>query len=236
MKRAVFEQLQRARVDKRPVVLVTVMGSGDQTLVGADGDAGALPADVVGAAREALVAGRSAMLESSQAGRVFLHVFSPPLRLFIVGAVHIAQALAPMAAMLEYRVAVIDPRRAFASPERFSDVRVLHGWPDQVLASEAPDGRTAVVTLTHDPKLDDPALAAALRSDAFYIGCLGSRRTHAKRLERLAPQGFDETALARLHGPVGLDIGARSPAEIATSILAEMTRTLRRGAERGGAP
>ena len=233
MKRAVFDALQAARAGKRPVVLVTELASGAQTLVGDDGDPPGLPADVIAAARAALAAGASAMLEASAAGRVFLHVFTPPLRLFIVGAVHIAQALAPMAAMLDYQVGVIDPRRAFASPERFSSVRVLDGWPDEALAAEGPDARTAVVTLTHDPKLDDPALAAALASEAFYIGCLGSRRTHAKRLQRLAAAGFDETSLARLHGPVGLDIGARTPAEIATSILAEMTRTLRRGTEVG---
>lgn len=227
MKRAVFESLLRARADKRPVVLVTELDSGNQVLVDGGDEGGALPDDVATAAREALASGRCATLESSTLGRVFLHVFTPPLRLYIVGAVHIAQALAPMAAMLDYRVAVIDPRRAFATPQRFADIRVLDGWPDEALAAEAPDARSAVVTLTHDPKLDDPALSAALNSDAFYIGCLGSRRTHGKRLERLTAAGFDASSLERLHGPVGLDIGARSPAEIATSILAEITRTLR---------
>jgi xanthine dehydrogenase accessory factor len=226
MKRAIFEQLQKARADKRPVVLVTTLDTGDQELIESAGESGTLPDDVVAAARGALLSGRSTTLDESAAGRVFLHVFNPPLRLVIVGAVHIAQALAPMAAMLDYAVTIIDPRRAFASPERFADVRVLHGWPDEALADEAPDARTAVVTLTHDPKLDDPALGAALASEAFYIGCLGSRRTHGKRCERLAAAGFDDGQLARLHGPVGLDIGARSPAEIATAILAEMTQTL----------
>ena len=183
---------------------------------------------MVGAAREALRADHSRMLEASASGKTFLHVFNPPLRLFVVGAVHITQALAPMAAMLGYAVTVIDPRRAFATPARFEDVRVLSGWPDEALAEERLDARSAVVTLTHDPKLDDPALSAALRSDAFYIGCLGSRRTHAKRLERLTAAGFDESQFERLHGPVGLDIGASTPAEIATSILAQMTQTLRR--------
>lgn len=232
MKRAIFEQLSKARADKRPVVLVTELDTGNQVLVAADDVSGTLADDVVTAAREALVSGRSATLEASAAGRVFLHVFNPPLRLFIVGAVHIAQALAPMAAMLDYSVTVIDPRRAFASPRRFDDIRVLGGWPDEALAAEAPDARSAVVTLSHDPKLDDPALRAALASDAFYIGCLGSRRTHGKRLERLAAAGFDDGSLARLHGPVGLDIGASSPAEIATAILAEMTRRLRRDPDR----
>ena len=231
MKRALFEQLLAARADSRPVVLVTTLESGSQALVFARGDdGGGLAPEVVDAAREALLAGRSAILDPSDAGRTFLHVFNAPLRLFIVGAVHIAQALASMAAMLGYRVTVIDPRRAFASPQRFDGLRVLVGWPDDALAGENLDARCAVVTLTHDPKLDDPALAAALRSDAFYIGCLGSRRTHAKRLQRLTAAGFDGHDFDRLHGPVGLDIGARSAAEIATSVVAEMTQTLRRGA------
>lgn len=236
MKRAVFDALMRARADKRPAVLLTELTSGNQTLFVAGEDDGGLPSDLSDAARVALTSGRSTMLEASSAGRVFLHVFNPPLRLFIVGAVHIAQALAPMAAMLDYRVTVVDPRRAFASAQRFADVRVVDRWPDEALAEEALDARSAVVTLTHDPKLDDPALSAALRSDAFYIGCLGSRRTHGKRRERLAAAGFDEASLGRLHGPVGLDIGASSPAEIATAILAEMTRTLRRGEDGGGRP
>jgi xanthine dehydrogenase accessory factor len=231
MKRAVFQQLLAARADKRPVVLVTELESGNQALVFAADNCGngGLAAEIAGAARDALRAGRSAIVDQQHTGRTFLHVFNPPLRLFVVGAVHIAQALAPMAAMLGYRVAVIDPRRAFASPERFAALRVLGDWPDEALAGERLDGRSAVVTLTHDPKLDDPALAAALRSDAFYIGCLGSRRTHAKRLQRLTDAGFDSRSLDRLHGPVGLDIGASSPAEIATAILAEMTQSLRRG-------
>ncbi len=231
MKRAVFEHLLAARADKRPVVLVTELESGHQVLVfsGDEGVSG-LAGEVLDAARHALRAGRSAMLDSSSPGGTFLHVFSPPLRLFVVGAVHIAQALAPMAAMLGYGVTVIDPRGAFASPQRFPGLRVLDAWPDDGLQVENLDARSAVVTLSHDPKLDDPALAAALGSDAFYIGCLGSRRTHAKRLERLAAAGFDASSLARLHGPVGLDIGASSPAEIAISILAQLTQTLRRGA------
>jgi len=230
MKRALFEQLLAARADGRPVVLVTELASGSQALVFARGDdGGGLAPEVVDTAREALLAGRSAIIDPSDAGGTFLHVFNPPLRLFIVGAVHIAQVLAPMAAMLGYSVTVIDPRRAFASPQRFDGLRVLGDWPDDALAGENLDARCAVVTLTHDPKLDDPALAAALRSDAFYIGCLGSRRTHAKRLQRLTAAGFDADDLHRLHGPVGLDIGASSAAEIATSVLAEMTQTLRRG-------
>ncbi len=238
MKRALFEQLLAARAEKHPVVLVTALASAKQVLVFAESDGdgdgdgdGGLSGEVLDAARQALRAGRSHMLDSPSPGGTFLHVFNPPLRLFVVGAVHIAQALAPMAAMLGYSVTVIDPRGAFASPQRFSGLRVLDAWPDDGLDSEHLDARSAVVTLTHDPKLDDPALAAALNSDAFYIGCLGSRRTHGKRLERLTAAGFDETALARLHGPVGLDIGASSPAEIAVSILAQLTQNLRHGSK-----
>lgn len=227
----VFERLMAARADKRPVALVTDLPAGYQSLVFADEvDANGPAADVVAAARAALQSGISGIFERSDGTRAFLHVFNPPLRLFLVGAVHITQALAPMASMLGYGVTVIDPRRAFTTPARFSDVRVMERWPDAALADERLDARSAVVTLTHDPKLDDPALESALRSEAFYIGCLGSRRTHARRLERLRAAGFDEAALARLHGPVGLDIGARSPGEIATSILAQMTAILRRGA------
>jgi len=230
MKRAVFEGLLAARADKRPVVLLTALDSGHQALVFAeDTRAEGFSAAASSAAQDALRSACSSVFDDTDAGRIFLHVINPPLRLFVVGAVHIAQALAPMAVMLGYGVSVIDPRRAFASPERFAELRVLDAWPDEALAGEHLDARSAVVTLTHDPKLDDPALAAALRSDAFYIGCLGSRRTHARRLQRLGEAGFDGACLQRLHGPVGLDIGASSPAEIATAILAEMTRTLRRG-------
>ena len=159
--------------------------------------------------------------------RYFLHVFAPPRRLALVGAVHIAQALIPMAVAAGYDVTVIDPRSAFAAESRFPGVTMTHEWPGTALAAFAPDRRSAVVTLTHDPKLDDPALAAALRSDAFYIGALGSRKTHAARLHRLREQGFGDADFARIHGPVGLPIGAVSPAEIAVSILAELTQALR---------
>ena len=147
--------------------------------------------------------------------------------MILVGAVHIAQPLAAMAAATGFQVIVVDPRTAFAAPERFPDLEIRTDWPDQALAALVPDARTAVVTLTHDPKLDDPALDQALRSDAFYIGSLGSRKTHGKRVERLRGEGFSEGAIARIHGPVGLDIGARSPAEIAVSILAQIIGVLR---------
>ncbi|MBT0956364.1 XdhC family protein [Alphaproteobacteria bacterium KMM 3653] len=163
-------------------------------------------------------------------GATFVCVHNPPLRMMVVGAVHIAQPLVQMARMAGYDPMVVDPREAFASEGRFPGERLSHEWPDEALQAAGLDGRTAVVTLTHDPKLDDPAIEAALRSEVFYLGCLGSTRTHAKRLERLAAQGFGAQDLARIHGPVGLDIGAKSPAEIAVSIMAEVTQTLRQRA------
>ena len=156
---------------------------------------------------------------------------SPPLRLFVVGAVHIAQALAPMASLLGYAVTVIDPRRAFVTAERFPDVTVVTEWPDEALVAAELDARSAVVTLTHDPKLDDPALHVALASPAFYIGSLGSRRTHARRIDRLTEAGFTPETLARIHAPVGLDIGAVTAGEIAASIAAELTASFRIRAE-----
>jgi xanthine dehydrogenase accessory factor len=231
VKLEILQELLKARGSKQPVVLVTELETGHQGLVYADSvqGYGVLSADVVEAARRALNQDRSATHESAQGDKLFLHVFNPPLRLIIVGAVHIAQALAPMAALAGYRVTIVDPRRSFASQQRFPDVRICEDWPDEAMESYRPDSRTAVVTLTHDPKLDDPALIAALASDAFYIGSLGSRRTHAARLQRLTDAGVSERALARLHGPVGLDIGAKSPAEIATSILAQITQVLHLG-------
>jgi xanthine dehydrogenase accessory factor len=148
--------------------------------------------------------------------------------MFVIGAVHIAQPLAPMAAMAGYEVTIIDPRRSFATAARFPGVTITHDWPDEAMDKLSLNARTAVITLTHDPKIDDPALDRALRSDCFYIGCLGSTRTHKARLGRLAEAGFGEKDFARIHGPVGLDIGAKSPAEIAISIMAEVTAELRR--------
>jgi xanthine dehydrogenase accessory factor len=165
--------------------------------------------------------------ESGVVDGAFLHVFAPPVRLVIVGAVHVAQALARLAAELDLQVVVVDPRKAFATEERFPGVARVTLWPDAALAGLTLDARTAVITLTHDPKLDEPALAAALRSPAFYIGALGSKKTHAARLGRLRGDGFDDEALARIRGPVGLAIGARSAPEIALSILAEVVATLR---------
>jgi xanthine dehydrogenase accessory factor len=157
----------------------------------------------------------------------FLEVHNPPLELIIVGAVHVAQALAPMALLADYRVHLIDPRPAFASEARFPGVELVHAFPDEALAGIKLGSRSALVVLAHDPKIDDPGLIAALQSPAFYIGALGSRRTHAARLARLAGAGFTPESVSRIRGPVGLAIGARSPAEIAISILAQMTETLR---------
>ncbi len=179
-----------------------------------------------GDAPERFRADRSGMEESGE----FIALFNPPLRLIVVGAVHIAQALLPIARLAGYDPVLIDPREAFASDGRFPGETLMHDWPDEALAALAPDARTAVVTLTHDAKLDDPAIIAALRSEAFYLGCLGSTRTHAKRLARLREAGLSEGDIARIHAPVGLDIGARSPAEIAVSVMAQITQVLRKGA------
>ena len=226
MKRSVLQAVLEARAHKRPLVLVTELGSGRQWAEDRGGPASGLAADVHEAALAALARDRSAVAEVAGA-RYFLHAMNPPLRLFVVGAVHIAQALVPMASLLGYAVTVIDPRRAFVGGERFSGVTVTTEWPDDALAAAELDGRSAVVTLTHDPKLDDPALRVALASPAFYIGSLGSRRTHGKRIERLTDAGLTPDALARIHAPVGLDIGAVSAAEIAASIVAELTSVLR---------
>jgi xanthine dehydrogenase accessory factor len=158
---------------------------------------------------------------------IFVQVFNPSVRLIVIGAVHIAQVLAPMAALAGYAVTVIDPRRAFATDQRFPGVTLLNEWPDDGLEGLKPDRRTAVVTLTHDPKLDDAALSVALKSQCFYVGSLGSRKTHQARLNRLKRLGFSDAELARIHGPVGLSIGALTPAEIAVSILGQITQVRR---------
>lgn len=229
MKQATLDQLLADRAAKRAVVLVTNLSSGDGHLVypAEDGSNG-LDEEFAAALDDAVRADRSATVTTPD-GDVFLHVFNPPRRLIIVGAVHIAQPLARMAVLAGYDVTVVDPRSAFASEERFPGMTVLSDWPDDALTTLAPDARTAIVTLTHDPKIDDPALDVALSSDAFYVGALGSKKTHGARLERLRRAGFGEDALARIQGPVGLAIGAKSPAEIAVSIIAQITERLRLG-------
>lgn len=229
MKTEIFKALMEARRAKRPVVLATRLEDGEQVLLDGEKSLGSLPVtpEIRDAAHTARREDKSRTIETGGA-QIFVQAFNPPLRMLIVGAVHISQALAPMAAMVGYDVQVIDPRRAFASEERFPGVDLTHEWPDEALEAAPPDVRTAVITLTHDPKLDDPALEHALKSPAFYIGSLGSKKTHAARLERLSDLGFGERDFARIHGPIGLPIGAKSPAEIAVAILAEVTQTLRR--------
>jgi xanthine dehydrogenase accessory factor len=229
VKLTLLERLLTLGRTGEPAALATHLGSGAQALLtraGSDGELTLSPAELA-LAMQALDDDHSGTIETS-AGPVFVEVWNPKPRLLIVGAVHTAQALVPLARMSGYDVTVIDPRTAFGSPARFPDVTVLNDWPDEALPRLAPDRRTAILTLTHDPKIDDPALTLALRSAAFYIGALGSRRTHAKRVERLREAGFDESAINRIRGPVGLAIGARTPAEIAISIMAEITAVLRR--------
>ena len=227
MKQGLLNQLLQDRKSKRPVAMATNLESGEQALVYHDGATGPLAkqVSVVDAARIALVEDQSTTV-STPAGDVFVHVFNPPLRMVVVGGVHIAQPLSRMAALAGYDVTIVDPRQSFANAERFPDVNVVAEWPDDAMPALDLDRRTAVVTLTHDPKIDDPALVVALRSDAFYIGALGSRRTHARRADRLKAEGFSEAQIGRIHGPVGLSLGAVSPAEIAVSILAEITGVL----------
>ncbi len=233
MKAEYLDAVLAAGRESRSVALATELGSGRQLLLDRDRFEGELELDEAAKAamREALRADRTMTLDH-HGERVFIQVFSPPRRCFVVGAVHIAQPLTRMLALTDYRAIVIDPRQSFATEARFPDVELTTEWPDEALERLKPDHRSAVVTLTHNPKLDDPALAVALRSDCFYIGALGSKRTHARRCERLAQLGFGENELARIRGPIGLPIGAVSQAEIAVSILAQMTDVLRNGEQR----
>jgi xanthine dehydrogenase accessory factor len=211
------------RAARRAAIVVTNVESGKQRLVKA--------ADIARDPLRPLLAehlrtSKSGMEQAAE-GRVFLTVYVPPPQLVITGAVHISQALAPIGKLLGYDVTIVDPRTAFASPERFPDVKVIAEWPDVALPPLNVDRYTAFVALTHDPKIDDPALSHALARDCFYIGALGSRKTHARRVERLKAQGISDTAIARIHAPIGLDIGAVSPAEIAVAIMAQITESLR---------
>ena len=228
MRREILDRLNGDRAADRAVALVTALDGGAQALVYADGETAGdtLPDVATDEARAALRADRSQQVEVGEE-TWFVHVHNPPARMVIVGAVHITQALAGMAEAAGYSVIVCDPRRAFADDARFPAIEVSTEWPDDALSRLVPDHRTAVVTLTHDPKIDDPALEVAVRAPVFYIGALGSRRTHGKRLERLREKGFSEDELGRIHAPIGLAIGARSPAEIAVSIMAEVTQVRR---------
>jgi xanthine dehydrogenase accessory factor len=223
MKLDILTALNTERDARRAAIVVTDVASGTQRLVKA-ADIAKDPLRAVLA--EHMRTGKSGMEETAE-GRVFLTVHVPAPQLVITGAVHISQALAPIGKLLGYDVTIVDPRTAFATPERFPEVRVIAEWPDKALPPLKVDRYTAFVALTHDPKIDDPALTHALARDCFYIGALGSRKTHARRLERLKQQGISEAAIARIQAPIGLDIGAVSPAEIAVAIMAQITEKLR---------
>jgi xanthine dehydrogenase accessory factor len=230
MKGGILDRVVAATRAHRSVALATDLSTGRQFLLDGDGSEGDLALDetAIAAVAEALRADRNRAIDTP-AGRVFVEVLTPPRRCFVVGAVHIAQALAKLLVLADYNVTIIDPRESFATEARFPGIEMTSEWPDEALERLRPDPGSAVITLTHDPKLDDPALAAALRSDCFYIGALGSRRTHAARCARLKEMGFTDADLARIHGPVGLAIGAISPAEVAVSIVAQLTQVLRQG-------
>jgi xanthine dehydrogenase accessory factor len=219
----ILRELNAERAARRPVIIVTDTADGAQRLVKAkDIAADPLRAEL----SKQLRTGKSGNVEVA-GKKLFLNVYAPTAKLVIIGAVHISQALAPLARALDYDVTIVDPRTAFASPERFPDVPLIAEWPDVALPPLNIDHYTAFVAVTHDPKIDDPALLHAFAKDCFYIGALGSRKTHAKRAERLRAQGASEADIARIHAPIGLDIGAVSPSEIAVSIMAEITAVLR---------
>lgn len=221
MKREVLEQLLAARANRRAVALITNLDTGEQRIV---------PRSA--AASDPLAVKLDEAFRFDQSGSHeghFVNIHNPPLRLVIIGAVHIAQSVIPIAQQLGYDVTVIDPRGAFATGARFPGIALHAEWPDEVIPQIGLDPRTALIALTHDPKIDDPALHAALKSDVFYIGALGSRKTQASRAERLMAAGFTEDQVARIHGPIGLNIGAKGAPEIAVSIMGEVTRCLRLG-------
>jgi xanthine dehydrogenase accessory factor len=223
--------LNAERAARRAVAVVTDVASGAQRLVKA-ADVSADP--MCQLLEKHLASGKSGMEEAAGA-QIFVTVHVPPPRLVITGAVHISQALAPMARMLGYDVTIVDPRTAFATVDRFPEIKVIPDWPDTALPPLNIDRYTAFVALTHDPKIDDPALLHALARDCFYIGALGSKKTHARRVQRLQEQGVSENGIARIHSPIGLPIGAVSPAEIAVAIMAEITARLRQPAGAGAA-
>lgn len=229
MKLAFLEQLLDASHSRSGRALVTDLGSGAQRLITLRHSAGDLSLDdeELARVRRATDEDRSQIV-ATRTRELFVEVWSAALRLIVVGGVHTAQSLVPLANLLGYDVTLVDPRAAFASAARFPDTSLIIEWPDAAVARLEPDRRTAVVTLTHNPRIDDLALIAALRAETFYIGALGSRRTHAQRRERLGREGFDATALNRVRGPIGLAIGALTPGEIAVSIMAEITAVLRR--------
>jgi xanthine dehydrogenase accessory factor len=221
----ILEQIVESRGLRKAVALVTELESGRQRVVAREHAADDTLAKVLDGAFRT---GESGVHDLPE-GEFFIHVYNPRLRIVIIGAVHISQALIPIAKAAGYDIVVVDPRGAFATAERFPDIKLHTEWPDEVIAKIGLDAQTAVLALTHDPKIDDPALAAALKSKAFYVGALGSKRTQSKRFERLKTAGFDDAQIARIRGPIGLDIGAKGPVEIAVAIMAEITRVLRLG-------
>ncbi|MCB9999028.1 MAG: XdhC family protein [Methylobacteriaceae bacterium] len=224
MKLDILKSLNEERRARRAAVLVTDLSSGAQRLV----KAAEIAADPMAEAIDKqLRMGKSASVDI-EGKTYFLTVQAPPARLVVIGAVHVSQALAEMARLVDFDVTIVDPRTAFASEERFPNVRVIAEWPDKVLPEIGLDPYTGIAALTHDPKIDDPALKLALQASCFYIGALGSKKTHAKRVERLTAAGFSQEQIGRIHAPIGLDIGAVSPAEIAVSVLSEIVLSLRR--------
>lgn len=221
MKSSLFDRLHESLLLKQACATVTDLETGKQCFVKSGNAIGdlELSSSDIHSVEDMVATDVSGHLAETD---LFVRIYGPNYRMIIVGAVHIAQALAPMAQLAGFDVTIVDPREAFVQASRLSDVASVTDWPDEGLAKLEPDSRTAIVTLTHDPKLDDPALTVALKSDAFYIGSLGSKRTHAKRYGRLTEQGFSDADLGRIHGPIGLDIGAKTPSEIAVSILSEI--------------
>ncbi len=221
MKRELLDQLLAARANRQAVALITDLASGEHRIV-----------PRAQAASDPLAAKLDEAFRFDQSGShegQFINIHNPPLRMVIIGAVHIAQSVIPIAQQLGYDVTVIDPRGAFATGARFPGIALNAEWPDELIPKIGLDPRTALIALTHDPKIDDPALDAALKSDVFYIGALGSKKTQASRAERLRAAGFTQEQIARIHGPIGLSIGAKGAPEIAVSIMAEVTRALRLG-------
>lgn len=223
---SVLKQLNAERAARRAAILITDLESGQERLVKEADDYTADPLAETLHAR--FRSGKSGRIETEDGRALFLTVHVPPARIVVIGAVHISQALAPMAALADFDVTIIDPRTAFATPERFSGVNLIAEWPQDVLPDLALDRYTAVAALTHDPKIDEPALTAALAAGCFYVGALGSRKTHAKRRERLIGLGVAPEAIDRIAAPIGLDIGAASPAEIAVAVLAQIVEALRK--------
>ncbi len=230
MRADLFHHLREAKKGRRPVVTITEMTTGEQVLLDGEtvlGDSDGVPVAELTAEITAARSKDKARIVEQNGKRWFIHPHMPPKRMIIIGAVHISQALAPMAHTAGYDVIIVDPRTAWATEERFPGFALDLRWPDELMEDTPPDSGTAIIALTHDPKIDDPGLEIALRSDAFYIGALGSKKTHAKRVARLTEAGLTEAEIARIASPIGLDIGAVSQAEIAVAILAQVTLALR---------